>query len=118
MDSEKTMNGTIFNELDKFGQATLGKEEWDRLIHSANLPRRTHLAVKNYPDSEFLTLIAALAAKKDGGSAETTLEAFGVFIAPDFIKMAQHFIDPSWKTIDLIANTQCVFAKESFAATE
>lgn len=100
------MNGIIFNELEKFGQSTLGKDEWSHLIASTHLSRRISLAVKDYPDSEFQALITAISTMKGDKSTAVTLENFGAFIAPDLITMAQQFIDPAWKTVDLIANTE------------
>jgi predicted hydrocarbon binding protein len=101
----QAMNGVIFNEIEKFGRHQLGDEAWQQLVTSAELPRNVYVPITDYPDAELATLVSALSVAT-GKPPAMLLGAFGEFLAPDLIRMAQHFIEPNWKTIELVANTE------------
>lgn len=58
-----------------------------------------------YPDPEVVALVTAASAST-GLAADTILEDFGAFIVPDLMQVYSSFIQRSWKTLDLIENTE------------
>ena len=99
------MNGLIFLEVAKFGKARLGGKAWQEVVRAARVPPRVYVPVADYPDQEATALLTALSATM-GEPGLVILEALGEFIAPDLLKMSEFLINPDWKTIDLIANTE------------
>lgn len=99
------MNGIIFMEVAKFVQARLGSQGWQEVVRVAGVPPRLYVPVADYPDGEALALLTAL-SRKTGEPIPVILQTLGEFIVPDLIKMSQSLINPEWKTIDLIANTE------------
>ena len=99
------MNGIVFIEIGKFARSRLGDEVWPQLVRLAGVPSRIYYRVADYPDEEAVALLAALSAMMRQPVA-AVLENLGEFIAPDLIRMAQFWIKPEWKTVDLIANTE------------
>jgi predicted hydrocarbon binding protein len=99
------MHGIVFGELQQFVEKTHGRDTWIQLLRKASLSHRVYLAVDEYPDSEIAALVKA-ASEITQKPASAILEAFGEFIAPDLIKMYGHLLKPSWKTLDVIHNTE------------
>jgi predicted hydrocarbon binding protein len=99
------MNGTIFLGLRKYVRARLGQDAWEGLLDETGIGPRLYVPVGNYPDQEAVALIAA-AANRAGRPVDAVLEDFGEFIVPDLMTMYASLIDPGWKTIDLITNTE------------
>jgi predicted hydrocarbon binding protein len=99
------LNGILHIEFERFVKARLGGRGWPEVLRAARVEARLYVPRTDYPDAELLALLAALSAKT-GESAAAIQEAFGEFIVPDLMALARSFVDPTWKTIDLIANTE------------
>lgn len=99
------MNGIVFIEISKFAQSRLGEQAWQEMPRLAGVPSRTYYRVADYPDEEAFALLSALSATL-GEPTATVLESLGEFIAPDLMRMSRHWVEPNWKTIDLIVNTE------------
>ncbi len=100
------MHGIIFMEFKKFVAESLGPAAWDEL--RAALPRpHEYYRGRHYPDREMTDLLAAASSM----AKEDILDfgqRFGEFVAPNLIGMYPSWIDPRWKTLDLIQNTEVV----------
>ena len=59
----------------------------------------------DYPDSEVLQLVTT-ASRITGMPVRGILMDFGEFIAPDLLQMYGGVINPAWKTLDVIENTE------------
>jgi hypothetical protein len=99
------MHGVIFLELRKFVGARLGDHAWDGLLQQAGLGGQVYLAVKEYPDSDALKLVETACAIT-GKPASALLEDFGAFSVPDLLQFYGSQLDPAWKTLDVIENTE------------
>ena len=99
------MHGVIFLELRKFIGARLGDSAWDGLLSRAGLGGQIYLAVKEYPDSHASKLVESACAMT-GKTASELLEDFGEFSVPDLLQFYGSQLDPAWKTLDLIENTE------------
>jgi predicted hydrocarbon binding protein len=99
------MNGIIFIEIGRFARAQLGDDIWRETVRLAGVPDRFYYRVADYPDEEALTLLSALSARMQE-PLEVILKSLGEYIVPDLMRMARYWIEPDWKTLDLIANTE------------
>lgn len=99
------MHGIIHSELKKFVEAVHGPQAWQAVLAEAGLQNKMFLSTNVYPDEEAFAIVKA-AAKLTGTPAESILESYGEFIAPTLMRMFQALIKPSWKTMDMLLNTE------------
>lgn len=99
------MHGIVFSELKKYVVAKLGGPAWNTLLEKSNLAGKTYLPNQAYPDAEALQLVGT-ASQVTGTPVPKLLEDFGEFIAPDLMQMYRSQIGPTWKTLDLLQNTE------------
>src|SRR5712691_2275511 len=99
------MHGLIFLQLQKFAQHKGGTQAWETLLKEAMLPGKTYAPVRAYPDEEVLALVGA-ASRILKLPAAAVLEAFGQFIAPELIRLYGRLLQPGWKILDVIENTE------------
>jgi len=99
------MHGLIFAELKKFVGAKFGENTWEKLLENAGLKNNLYLASNVYPDQEILKLVTT-ACEMTGLTPNAALEAFGEFIAPDLVEQYKFLINPQWKLLDFLANTE------------
>lgn len=99
------MHGIIFTELRNYVTSALGQDAWPALIKEAGLEGKSYLPVKEYPDEEVGALVSAAAriTKKPAG---VVMEGFGIFLAPKLLAMYRSLVDPAWRTLDVIENTE------------
>ena len=99
------MNGIIFIEIGKFARSQLGDKIWGEAVHAAGIPDQFYYRVADYRDEEAVALLSTLSAAMHE-PLDVILKGLGEFIVPDLIRMARYWIEPDWKTLDLIANTE------------
>lgn len=58
-----------------------------------------------YPDIEAMQILESLSAEVSR-PLPAIVQEFGEFLAPSLVKVAGPWIDPSWRTLDLIQNTE------------
>lgn len=99
------MNGIIPIEIRKFIEYRLGPMAWPEVVAAARIPFRVYVPVTDYPDEDVVALLAAF-AQRTGETLPALLAALGEFIVPDLLSMVPTLIRPTWKTLDLLANTE------------
>ncbi|MBS0618171.1 MAG: heme NO-binding domain-containing protein [Spirochaetes bacterium] len=99
------MHGMVFSELKKFVEIALGAQGWDQLLTDSGLGKKVYLSSKAYPDEEIVALISG-ASQKTGKPLNELLRDFGTFIAPSLISLYGHLLDPEWRTLDVIEQTE------------
>jgi len=99
------MHGIIFKELESFVEAGFGKEAWPGLLQESGIGPKIYLPVQAYPDEEIVSLVAT-ASKVTGIGADELLEKFGAHLVPTYLKLYGHLLDKSWRTLDVIENTE------------
>jgi hypothetical protein len=100
---EITMHGLIFLQLQRYAQKQ--GMIWETLLREAQLPIKSYSPARVYADEEMLALVGA-ASRFAQMPAEAVLEAFGEYVAPELIRLYGKLIEPAWKTLDLIENTE------------
>ena len=99
------MHGTIFAELQKYVVSKLGEDAWLALKREAGVSRDSYDPLEIYPDAEVAALVTA-GSRVAGLPADALLEDFGAFIAPDLLEMYWGAIQPEWRTLELLENTE------------
>jgi predicted Ser/Thr protein kinase len=99
------MHGLIFLQFQRFAQKKACTTDWERVLREAQLPIKSYSPARAYPDEEMLALVGA-ASRLFNMPAGAVLETFGEFVAPELIRLYGKFIEPEWKTLDLIENTE------------
>jgi predicted hydrocarbon binding protein len=99
------VNGIVYLEIAKFAESLLGESGWQEVIRQSGVPKRLYYRVADYPDEEAFALLFALSLTLQQPVA-AVLERLGEFIVPDLLRMSRYWIQPEWKTLDLILNTE------------
>ena len=105
------MHGLIFFYIQKFAdEATSGKTTWLKLRDTVTASNNRYLPNEVYPDEDAVKLLQKI-ADTCGEPLPSLIERFGEFLAPHLIKVAGQHIDPTWRTLDLIENTEEIIHK-------
>jgi predicted hydrocarbon binding protein len=100
------MQGIMFIELSRFIEERLGSGEWERALAAADLSEQTYTPRSPGSDEEFVA-IATSAARSADEPVQSTLEAFGEFIAPDLLGgLYGLLLDESWDLLDFLEHTE------------
>lgn len=99
------MHGIIFTELKKFVESNYGSATWTQLLKDAGLGVKLYMPVHDYPDADAIAIVTA-ASKATKMPPDQILEKFGEFIAPSLLGMYRTLIQPQWKTLDVLENTE------------
>jgi hypothetical protein len=99
------MHGFIFTELRDYVIARLGGDAWPALLERAKLGPKSYLNYREYPDEETVLLVVT-ASDMTGLPAATILEDFGAYLAPHLFRIYRPLIDPTWRTLEFIENTE------------
>src|SRR5688572_2143729 len=99
------MHGMIFAELKRYVVTKYGGETWNKLVQDAGLGGKVYLPTQVYDDSEVNRIIEA-AVKATGSTAKAVQTDFGLFAAPELMKLYSSQINPTWKSLDLIEKTE------------
>jgi len=102
------VHGLIYSELERFAQLRLGPEGWNRLLSDARLTGRRYSKTENYPSDDLTALVYA-ASQATGHSADTLVEAFGIFLVPTLLELFSSHLDPAWRTLETIEHTEEAF---------
>jgi hypothetical protein len=100
------MHGTILHGFKEFVIQRHGKEAWDALVKATGAGG-WYLSTQTYPERELVALVQAT-AEREGRPVPAVLEDFGAALVPLLLFMYQAFLDPAWRTLDLLAKTETV----------
>lgn len=102
------VHGIIFFYIQKFAEeAFASTTSWGRLRSTVTTSSEKYLPSGVYPDADAVHLLESI-SQSAGKSLPRILEQFGEFLAPHLVKVAGKYISPSWKTLDLIENTESI----------
>ncbi|MCU1239501.1 MAG: hypothetical protein JWO71_227 [Candidatus Acidoferrum typicum] len=99
------MHGVVLAELEKYFSTEYGQRAWTQVTEHAGVGGKIYMAFNEYPDAEINGIVMAVASMS-GRTVPEVLEGFGEFIAPTLLKMSAHLLAPSWKSLDVIENTE------------
>ncbi|GAB3634545.1 hypothetical protein GCM10027422_01350 [Hymenobacter arcticus] len=99
------MHGTIFTLLKRYVQTQYDHSTWLKLVDAADLKSGDFSHKEVYPDEHMYALIGQ-AATKIGVSPGELHEKFGEYLVPDLMYMYQKYINPDWRTLEMLENTE------------
>lgn len=99
------MHGLVFAELKKFVITGLGADAWNRLVAATGNADRVYLPSQVYKDEELMKLVAT-ASEVTGKPAGELVEGFGEFMVPGLVRTYGAHINPAWRTLELLENTE------------
>lgn len=99
------MHGIIFVELKKYVETRVSAEAWRAVHEASGVPTKIYMAVRPYDDAELVALVQT-ASTMTGTPVPVILKDFGHFIVPDLMKTYRSFMDPSWRTLEVLEFTE------------
>ena len=99
------MHGIVFGELKQYVAARVGPEAWSDLLDDAGIGPKLYLAIEEYPDADLGAILGA-ASRRTTLPIPALLQDFGDFIGPQLVRMYRMYIQPEWKTLDVIEHTE------------
>ena len=99
------MHGFIYIEFEKFVLSQLPYRMWEEVVIQNNLVDREYSPLELYPDDELRGLLTTV-SEKAGQPVEELLEKFGTYMVPDLMKVYRAYINPEWKTLDLLEHAE------------
>ena len=101
------MHGLIVNQLRQYAVQRFGRVAWEEVVTRAgvDLGLATPTIDRVYEDDVVYRVVAAAVAIS-GVSAHDLLEDFGAFLAPTLLRVYEPMINPRWRTLDVIENTE------------
>jgi predicted hydrocarbon binding protein len=102
---ESAMHGSILYLLTKFISSRVGEGGLQKILATARRQDVAYVPTMMYPDGDAVAIVTA-AAQLTGQPAGALLDAFGEYIVPSLLTLYEALVDPSWKTLDLLENTE------------
>lgn len=99
------MHGTIFTLLKRYVQTQYDHSTWVKLTELAGLVAADFSHREVYPDEQMYALVGQ-AAEMVGIPAGELHEKFGEYLVPDLMYMYQKYVDPDWRTLEMLENTE------------
>lgn len=102
--TDDNMHGSIFIFLKRFVENSQDYSTWINILESEGLLHRVAEPYQMngaYPICELFIIMSA-AARAEGISEADFQENFGVFLVPDLLLVFKRFINPSWRTYDML----------------
>lgn len=103
--SEDRMHGSIFVLLRRFVESTYGHSTWAKLLEESGVEHAGYQMQEMYPTHEVFAIIGKLGEKTEQ-SVFDLLEQYGEFIVPDLMMIYNKYLQPEWRTYDLLLNTE------------
>jgi hypothetical protein len=110
VDEDDKMHGSIFVLLQKFIVSTYSHSFWVQRKKDAGIPSTRYTVGDRYPTNEIFKLLQAI-SMATGASHHELQEKFGEHLVPDLLSIYGKYIDPNWKTYNLIRHTESIMHK-------
>ncbi|HEX8515949.1 MAG TPA: heme NO-binding domain-containing protein [Bacteroidia bacterium] len=100
----------MFVLLKKFIENNYSDEMWFTLAKEAGIHQPSYDPHKSYDAEEMFSIIAE-ASKKTGISESDLKEKFGEYLVPDLMIAYGAYVNPEWKTFEVLEYTEHVMHK-------
>lgn len=101
------MHGSLFVFLKRFVESNYDFSTWIRLLENAGIDRSTYTMHELYPTQELNTIVEE-ASRLTDLPIEKLHEMFGEFLVPDLLLIYQKYINPAWRTYDMLLHTETI----------
>lgn len=99
------MHGTILTLLKRYVQTQYDHSTWVKLVEATGLESGDFSHKEVYPDEHVYALVGHAAAMT-GIPAGELHEKFGEYLVPDLMYMYQKYVNPEWRTLEMLENTE------------
>jgi hypothetical protein len=96
----------VLHGFKQFVRARDGDGGWETVANEAKAVG-WYVATQTYPDDELNALVRAAAARWDR-PVPMVLEEFGAALVPTLLGLYGSFLEPSWRTLELLMNVETV----------
>jgi ribosomal protein S28E/S33 len=103
--NEDKMHGSIFVLLKRFVENSYDYSTWINLLQKTGLAGSVYQMEEMYPTQELFAIVNK-ASELTGIPANDLLEQFGEFLVPDLLLIYNKYINPTWRTYDMLLNTE------------
>jgi hypothetical protein len=93
--------------FEKFVVSNYNVDVWLKFIQEGGITSNSFEMKRNYPASE-MDMLLKITAEYMKLTKNEVMERFGEFLVPDLLKMYQSFVNPSWRTFDMLEHTEQV----------
>ena len=98
------MHGSVLHGFKQFVLGRDGRQAWDNVCVDAGASG-WYFSTETYPDEELAALVRTTAAHEER-SVQEVLQDFGTSLAALLLDMYAAFVQPAWRTLDLLLATE------------
>jgi hypothetical protein len=102
------MQGILLAELEKYIDAKWGDATWLAVLDEAGLDGRNYTSDGTYPDADLVAVIRAVPSITPVPLA-VLAEDFGAYLAPVLVRRYAGLLQPEWRTLDVMANSEPLY---------
>lgn len=102
---EDRMHGSIFALLKRYIENKYDYSTWHKLLQAINLEGAAYQMHEMYPTRELFAILNK-ASEIKGIPFYTLMERFGEFLVPDLLLIYNKYVDPTWRTYEMLLNTE------------
>jgi hypothetical protein len=99
------MHGSIFAFLKRFVESTYDFSTWMKIMEQTGINRTGYQMQEMYPTQELVQIMGAV-AEVSGKTPHEVQEQFGTFLVPDLLMIFKKYVNPSWRTFDMLLHTE------------
>ncbi|GAA4314008.1 heme NO-binding domain-containing protein [Nibribacter koreensis] len=99
------MHGSIFVLLKRFVEGTHDYSTWVGLLEKAGVETPSYQMQEMYPTDDLFAIVLQASELMDV-SVYDLMEQFGEFMVPDLLMVYKKYIDPDWRTYQMLLNTE------------
>ncbi|WP_162054290.1 heme NO-binding domain-containing protein [Pontibacter pamirensis] len=103
--NEDQMHGSMFVLLRRYVENTYDFSTWIKLLEAAGIAHEHYQMQEVYPTKEMFAIIDK-ASELTGITVYELLENYGEFLVSDLLLVYNRYINPSWRTYDMLLNTE------------
>lgn len=102
---EDRMHGSLFVLLKRFVENSYDYSTWVKLLDAAGVKHDSYQMHEMYPTSEIYAIVHT-ASDMTGIPPHQLMEKYGEFLVPDLLLIYKKYIQPEWRTYDMLLNTE------------
>lgn len=110
VDEDDKLHGSIFVLLKKYVENTYSYDFWTKRKDEAGIGHAEYVLTEKYQTSEIFKILHSISLST-GTSVHELQEKFGEHLVPDLLSVYGKYVDPNWKTYDLIKHTESIMHK-------
>ncbi|RDV14572.1 hypothetical protein DXT99_14330 [Pontibacter diazotrophicus] len=105
LSNEDQMHGSMFVLLRRYVENTHDFSTWIKLLEAAGIAHGHYQMQEVYPTKEMFAIVNK-ASELTGITEYEMLENYGEFLVSDLLLVYNRYINPSWRTYDMLLNTE------------